>query len=348
MAFTIKDYMDLVKLLVEHPEWRSELRSLVLSEELLNLPEIVRQLVDAQRRGEERLTRLEETVTALAEAQRRTEERLSRLEETVAALAEAQRRTEERLSRLEETVTALAEAQRRTEKRLDRLEETVTALAEAQRRTEKRLDRLEETVAALVEAQRRLEETVAALAEAQRRTEEQIGELTIGVRDLAEGQRRLWDRLGRVEGRTLELEYREKAPAYFSRVLRRTRVIDRASLVDMLEEKLPLDELGDALLVDLVVSGRPRGIIDKERLFLAIEVSSVVDEGDVARARRRAGALRKAGYFAVPVVAGEDMTGEAELEAREQGVAILRDGRLSLWDEAISHLINSQTGGKRD
>ena len=306
MAFTVKDYMDLVKLLVEHPEWRSELRSLVLSEELLNLPEIVRQLVDAQRRGEERLTRLEETVAALAEAQRRTEERL------------------------------------------DRLEETVTALAEAQRRTEERLDRLEETVTALVEAQRRTEETVAALAEAQRRTEEQIGELTIGVRDLAEGQRRLWDRLGRVEGRTLELEYREKAPAYFSRVLRRTRVIDRTSLVDMLEEKLALDELGDTLLVDLVVSGRPRGIIDKERLFLAIEVSSVVDEGDVARARRRAGLLRKAGYFAVPVVAGEDMTREAELEAREQGVAILRDGRLSLWDEAISHLINSQTGEKRD
>jgi vacuolar-type H+-ATPase subunit I/STV1 len=123
VAFTIEDMSDLVRLLLEHPEWRLELRRLLLSDELLALPDMVRQLV--------------ETVKSLAEAQRRSEERLSvveerltRLEETVAALAEAQRRSEERLTRLEETVAALAEAQRRSEERLSVVEERLTRLEE--------------------------------------------------------------------------------------------------------------------------------------------------------------------------------------------------------------------------
>lgn len=38
MAFTVRDFHDLVKLLSEHPEWREELRALLLSLELLSLP----------------------------------------------------------------------------------------------------------------------------------------------------------------------------------------------------------------------------------------------------------------------------------------------------------------------
>jgi hypothetical protein len=174
MAFTQNDFHNLVRLLTEHPEWRAELRRLVLTEELLDLPAIVRdlaqavrELAEAQRQAEERLRRLEERQAAL-------EGRVDRVEAALIALAEAQRRTEERVSRLEEAVTALAEAQRRTEERVSRLEEAVTALAEAQRRTEERVSRLEEAVTALAEAQRRTEERVEALAEVQRHMEERL------------------------------------------------------------------------------------------------------------------------------------------------------------------------------
>jgi len=44
-----------VRLLAEHPEWKTELRRLLLSEESLALPEIVRELAEVQRRTEERL-----------------------------------------------------------------------------------------------------------------------------------------------------------------------------------------------------------------------------------------------------------------------------------------------------
>jgi hypothetical protein len=161
---TTEDLRDLIRLLETHPEWRAELRRLVLTDELLDLPRVVRQLAEAQRRTEERLAEL-------AEAQCRTEARL-------AELAEAQRRTEERVGRLEVALAELAEAQRRTEARL-------AELAEAQRRTEERVGRLEVALAELAEAQRRTEARLAELAEAQRRTEEQIADLNLRMGRLA-------------------------------------------------------------------------------------------------------------------------------------------------------------------
>jgi predicted nuclease with TOPRIM domain len=116
MPFTIKDYHDLVRLLTEQPEWRAELRRLLISEDLQALPGIMRELAEAQRRTEQK-------VAELAEAQRRSEERLNRLEESVAALAEAQRRTEQK-------VAELAEAQRRSEERLGGVERALKRLSQ--------------------------------------------------------------------------------------------------------------------------------------------------------------------------------------------------------------------------
>jgi hypothetical protein len=182
---TTEDLRDLIRLLETHPEWRAELRRLVLTDELLDLPRVVRQLAEAQRRTEERLAELAEAqcrtearLAELAEAQRRTEERVGRLEVALAELAEAQRRTEERVGRLEVALAELAEAQRRTEARL-------AELAEAQRRTEERVGRLEVALAELAEAQRRTEARLAELAEAQRRTEEQIADLNLRMGRLA-------------------------------------------------------------------------------------------------------------------------------------------------------------------
>ena len=39
MAFTIEDFEDLRRLLAEHPEWRAELRPLILGDEFLQVPE---------------------------------------------------------------------------------------------------------------------------------------------------------------------------------------------------------------------------------------------------------------------------------------------------------------------
>ncbi len=115
--------------------------------------EQIAELVEAQKRTEQRLEEL-------AEAQKRTEQR-------VEELAEAQKRTEQRLEEL-------AEAQKRTEEQLQ-------ALIEAQKRTEQRLEEL-------VEAQKRTEEQVALLFAAQRRIEEGLDRV-LGWQRGEEGRR---------------------------------------------------------------------------------------------------------------------------------------------------------------
>jgi DNA-binding transcriptional MerR regulator len=109
VPFTIDDVRDLLRLLDQHPEWRSELRRHVLTDELLELPALMRQLG--------------ERVDRLAQTQERTAEQLSALTARVDALAEAQARTEARLGEL-------AAAQARTEARLETLADRVQGLAD--------------------------------------------------------------------------------------------------------------------------------------------------------------------------------------------------------------------------
>jgi len=110
--------------------------------EFEELKEIVKKILDAQQKTEERLNQLTERVEQLAIAQAKTEERLDRLTERVEQLAVAQAKTEERLNRLTERVEQLAIAQAKTEERLDRLTERVEQLAIAQAKTEERLNQL--------------------------------------------------------------------------------------------------------------------------------------------------------------------------------------------------------------
>ena len=118
MALAVEDLIDLRRLLIEHPEWQAELRQLLLTGEVLTLPDVVRELADAQRRTEAR-------VEELADAQRRTEARVEELAESMRGLAEAQRRTEESLQALEQQVKELRQA-------IDDLREIVNKLIESQ------------------------------------------------------------------------------------------------------------------------------------------------------------------------------------------------------------------------
>jgi chromosome segregation ATPase len=111
MPFTVDDFHDFIRLIETRPEWRTELRRLVLTNELLAVPE---QLTELRARSEQQFI-------ALSEAQQRTEAQVTTLTVQVTTLAEAQQRTEARL-------TALAEAQQRTEAQVATLTGQVTTL----------------------------------------------------------------------------------------------------------------------------------------------------------------------------------------------------------------------------
>ena len=267
----VEDFQDLIRLLQARPEWRADLRRVVLTDELLALPEQVARL------------------------QVETDRRFHELAGQIAALAEAQRRTEGQ----------------------------VAALSEAQKRTEER-------VATLTEAQNRIEGQVAGLIEAQNRTNEQIAALTRVVYALTEDVRVLKIDVGDLKGDNLERRYREKAPAYFGRLVRRMRVLSAEELAGLLEDAVEQGQLTDAekdeaILTDVVVRGRYQG--SGAEVYLVVEVPWGVGVHDVERAVQRAAVLGKLGIPALPVVAGKAVTAQAEQLAHEQHVWQVIDGQ---------------------
>lgn len=190
---------------------------------------------------------------------------------------------------------------------------------------------LKQGLAKLSAAQTRTEETLARLAEAQERTEQTLMK---------------WqETLGEVRGVQFETKYRQKASAYFGPLLRRSKVLTpneiEAAMEANLEAQLSKDELEDFFRVDLLMTGRPRNKPDSPEVWLAVEVSAVIDRHDVVRAQRRAAAIRRAGYLAVPAVAGAKVTAEAEAMARGDGVLLVQNGVRQFWEEALTAALSS-------
>ncbi|MCS7220528.1 MAG: hypothetical protein N0A15_04365, partial [Anaerolineae bacterium] len=192
-----------------------------------------------------------------------------------------------------------------------------------------RMDELTQRVEALAEAQRRTEERLEALTV-------EVQQLTSNIADLGSFVDRLSRRLDRLVGDILELRYREHAGGYFGTWVRGARVVAPVELEETLQERLTHDEVLDVLRLDLLVRGRWRALPEAPEVWLVVEVSSVIDEGDVARAWRRARLLRQAGYRAVPVVAGERIIPEAEASARAQTVGVVQDGQVILGNEELA------------
>lgn len=63
----IRDFHEVIRLLEAHPEWRAELRRVILTDDLLRLPEQVQALVAVQRRTEEQLLALTKQVATLGD-----------------------------------------------------------------------------------------------------------------------------------------------------------------------------------------------------------------------------------------------------------------------------------------
>lgn len=82
-SMAIESFDDLLRQLQDHPEWRQQLRSVVLSDRLLALPDIVADLALKVAALTERMDALTTSVEAIAELQRGTEMRLQGLIEQV-------------------------------------------------------------------------------------------------------------------------------------------------------------------------------------------------------------------------------------------------------------------------
>src|SRR6266568_5759610 len=99
MPFTIEDFRDLVRILEEKPEWRAEMRRLILTDELLALPERVErgflELTEAAKRHDEQIAEMR------AEMDRRFAETDRRFAETDRRFGETDRRFAELIAETE-------------------------------------------------------------------------------------------------------------------------------------------------------------------------------------------------------------------------------------------------------
>ena len=224
MPFTVEDFQDLVQLLDERPEWRSELRRLVLSDEYLALPE---QLAEFRR----------DVAEQIADLRRDMEQRFCEVEKQIAEL----------------------------------------------------------------------------------RGDTDVHFHRVNVQ------------IGQLKGENLERRYRERAHAYFGRLLRKGRVLGPDELSDLLEEAADRDVLSqsdrdEVAWADVIMRGRWRA--DGRQVMVLAEVSWVVDRNDVRRAVDRAALLARLGTPVVPVVAGDSVTERAADMARSRNVWQMLDGRL--------------------
>lgn len=96
----IDSFDELLRALHEHPSWREELRRVVLTDDLLGLPAVVRELAAAQLSTERRLDALTARVEALAAQVGSLAARVHELAARVEELAAAQVRTEQALEGL--------------------------------------------------------------------------------------------------------------------------------------------------------------------------------------------------------------------------------------------------------
>jgi predicted nuclease with TOPRIM domain len=330
MPFTVRDFQSLVRALDRRAAWKAELRRLLLTEDLLSLPQVVRELAAEQTRltaevrelaaGQARLTT---EVRELAAGQAQLTAEQTRLTAEVQELAAGQ-------ARLTAEVQELAAGQARLTAEVQELAAGQAQLTAEQTRLTAEVRELAAGQARLTAEQTRLTAEVRELAAGQARLTAEQTRLTAEVRELTAAQRLMSDRLARLEGSDLERRYRERAPAFFQRVLSRIRVVDHQELGMLLDAAvetgtLTLEEKGEVLLSDVVVRGRR----DQQDAYLLAEVSLVVDADDVRRAASRARLLERA--TAVPVlaaVAGHQVTPDAEREALVAGVWRVVDGRV--------------------
>ncbi|MEJ5365617.1 MAG: hypothetical protein WHS86_10970 [Desulfosoma sp.] len=300
-GYQIDTIHDLIRILKDQPEWKEELRRLILTEELLALPaaferfrqEEFKPLVDRVDRIEGDVHGLKEDVAVLKEDVTVLKEDVTVLKEDVAVLKEDVAVLKEDVAVLKEDVAVLKEDVAVLKEDVAVLKQDVAILKQEVAVLKQDVDVLKQDVAILKEDVAILKEDVAKL-------KTDVGEL---------------------KGDNFQRKVRENAAAYLGRLISRARVVAHEQLADALEDafeegKINESERDDAIVIDLVVRGRLRH--DKTReVLLATEVSVVADRHDVERAARRAAVIGRAyGLETIGVAVGQDRT-EGAVEAAE-------------------------------
>jgi hypothetical protein len=161
------------------------------------------------------------------------------------------------------------------------------------------------------------------------RLAERIDMLGLEISKLTDGMKSLDGRVGRLEGWRFETRYRENLASHLVRRFRRPKLLiagNVPALIDGLDRnEFNPEEWTQIIALDVLARATDVSRPEHADIYLAIELSIVVDESDVERARERADILARAlDLPVVPCVDGEAILRDAELRAAQLGVVNLR------------------------
>ncbi|GIV25364.1 MAG: hypothetical protein KatS3mg026_1056 [Bacteroidia bacterium] len=329
---SIGSITDLVRILQEHPEWREQLRTLLLSDELLQHPrrfeEFVQQehlpLQQAVQTLTEQMTQLTRQVSLLAHHLEQLTQRMERVEAQIEALTQRVNDLTQRMERVEAQIEALTQRVNDLTQRMERVEAQIEALTQRVNDLTQRMERVEAQIEALTQRVNDLTQRMDELTQ-------RVNDLTQRMIDLTERMERAERDLGELKGAMQELRAAQKAPAYFANLgFYRIKAFEPVELGERLEKaleenQLTPEEYQDLMQLDLIVVARR---VHEPHLYLfAVEVSWTVDSYDVERAARRAQLLHK--LYAdekptiQPVAWGTRFTAQAQDQAHALGVKLL-------------------------
>ncbi len=242
----------------------------------------------------------------IAERQTALEERLTR---ELNAVWDAINALRQEVAGLRVEVRGVAERQERLEQRQERLEQRQEQLEQRMDRLDQRMDRMEQRQDRMERRLQRVETDVGQLKSRVQETTYRTNFLDFfgfWVLSAEDAPRRLWERID-----------------------------------DALNQNLiSLDEFDELRRADLRWLGvLRRGQFVGQEVLIVAEFSWTVRSEDVERALRRTEIARKVGFWAVPLVAGEDWESEElKAEALAKGLICVDNGKVEPldWDEVLT------------
>ena len=286
MVVEIRTSQDLLNLLDNNEEFRRAARRALLTDDLLELPDLVREMQQTQKLMIQQMAQLAERMDRMDERQGRMEERMDRMDER-------QGRMEERMDRMDARFEEMGATVARIDERVDGLSKQVGNL-------DGRVDGLSKQVGDVSGRLRGWELERGAVG-------------------------RLLPRLAQAYdvARIKAVSADSSRSAVRVRAVWETRFVEAVEAgVD--EGRITEDEADALDRTDIVARGRRR--VDRAELWFAVQASATLDNNDIERAATGAVALRKlSGDAAVAVVYGRRIAGQQRVRAEELGVAVMLD-----------------------
>ena len=145
-----------------------------------------------------------------------------------------------------------------------------------------------------------------------------------------------------LKGADRERWYKDMAHAVFGKLILKGKHFEEKAAEIFWEAckrgQVSEDERDEVLSADLLWSGERDG----KFVVLVVEVSFIISQGDIERAKKRAEILRKLGILSIPAVAGVEVGKDVKLE----NVVCMLDGKCSKEEFEKLFLEFSQNKGK--